>query len=304
MKEKNNLPNFLIVGAAKSGTSSLHNYLNQHPDIFMPSYTQNGMKVKEPRFLITKLVKERLHNGVWDFDSYCELFKNSDAYSLVGESTVLYLYYYDEAIKNIKKYLGSNVKIVIMLRNPIERAYSAYNFLKRKGIREQLSFEQALENEFLRMKNPNETPMIFYKKMGLYFDSVKAYLDNFKDVHIIFYDDFSANTEKSVSDTISFLGASTQPLIDTRKRYNVGGKNWRFNWIRSLFLEENAFKKVTKYILPKSFRKSVAKVLISIFTRRAIKMQESTRRSLINYYREDVSNLSELLGKDLKHWLK
>ena len=304
MKEKNNLPNFLIVGAAKSGTSSLHNYLNQHPDIFMPSYTQNGMKVKEPRFLITKLVKERLHNGVWDFDSYCELFKNSDAYSLVGESTVLYLYYYDEAIKNIKKYLGSNVKIVIMLRNPIERAYSAYNFLKRKGIREQLSFEQALENEFLRMKNPNETPMIFYKKMGLYFDSVKAYLDNFKDVHIIFYDDFSANTEKSVSDTISFLGASAQPLIDTKKRYNVGGKSWRFNWIRSLFLEENAFKKVTKYILPKSFRKSVAKVLISIFTRRAIKMQESTRRSLINYYREDVSNLSELLGKDLKHWLK
>ena len=304
MKEKNNLPNFLIVGAAKSGTSSLHNYLNQHPDIFMPSYTQNGMKVKEPRFLITKLVKERLHNGVWDFDSYCELFKNSDVYSLVGESTVLYLYYYDEAIKNIKKYLGSNVKIVIMLRNPIERAYSAYNFLKRKGIREQLSFEQALENEFLRMKNPNETPMIFYKKMGLYFDSVKAYLDNFKDVHIIFYDDFSVNTEKSVSDTISFLGASTEPLIDTKKRYNVGGKNWRFNWIRSLFLEENAFKKVTKYILPKFFRKSVAKVLISIFTRRAIKMQESTRRSLINYYREDVSNLSELLGKDLKHWLK
>ena len=87
MKEKINLPNFLIVGAAKCGTSSLHNYLNQHSDIFMPSYTKTGMKVKEPRFLVKDLVKNRLHNGVWDFDSYCKLFKDANEYSLVGEST-------------------------------------------------------------------------------------------------------------------------------------------------------------------------------------------------------------------------
>ena len=55
---KNKLPNFLIVGAAKSGTSSLHNYLNQHPEVFMPSYNSDGMKVKEPRFLIKDLVKQ------------------------------------------------------------------------------------------------------------------------------------------------------------------------------------------------------------------------------------------------------
>ena len=54
---KNKLPNFLIVGAAKSGTSSLHNYLNQHPDIFMPTFTDEGLKVKEPRFLIKEKVK-------------------------------------------------------------------------------------------------------------------------------------------------------------------------------------------------------------------------------------------------------
>ena len=55
---KNKLPNFLIVGAAKSGTSSLHNYLNQHPEVFMPSYNKEGMKVKEPRFLIKDLVQK------------------------------------------------------------------------------------------------------------------------------------------------------------------------------------------------------------------------------------------------------
>ena len=134
------LPNFLIVGAAKSGTSSLHNYLNQHPDIFLPTYNIHGVKVKEPRFLISKLVKDRLHEGIWTLEEYQSLFFNCVDYSAVGESTVLYLYYYEEAIKNIKKYLGNNIKIIIMLRNPIERAYSAYNFLVRRGIKEKLSF--------------------------------------------------------------------------------------------------------------------------------------------------------------------
>ena len=63
MKKK--LPNFLIVGAAKSGTSSLHNYLSQHDEVFMPDYKAGGMKVKEPRFLIKDLVQHRLHNGIW-----------------------------------------------------------------------------------------------------------------------------------------------------------------------------------------------------------------------------------------------
>ena len=91
---KMKLPNFLIVGAAKSGTSSLHNYLNQHPDIFLPTYNINGIKVKEPRFLISKLVKDRLHEGIWTFEEYQNLFLNCVNYSAVGESTVLYLYYF------------------------------------------------------------------------------------------------------------------------------------------------------------------------------------------------------------------
>ena len=102
---KRKLPNFLIVGAAKSGTSSLHNYLNQHPDVFMPSYNSSGMKVKEPRFLIKDLVEHRLHNGVWSWEEYKSLFSSVEEEKAIGESTVLYLYYHNHAIKNIKKYL-------------------------------------------------------------------------------------------------------------------------------------------------------------------------------------------------------
>ena len=107
---KNKLPNFLIVGAAKSGTSSLHNYLNQHPEVFMPSYNSEGMKVKEPRFLIKDLVKHRLHNGVWTWEEYKSLFNDVIDEKAIGESTVLYLYYYKDAIKNIKEKLGNDVR--------------------------------------------------------------------------------------------------------------------------------------------------------------------------------------------------
>ena len=179
---KNNLPNFLIVGAAKCGTSSLHNYLNQHPDVYMPSYNEQGMKVKEPRFLIKNLVKDRLHNGIWNLESYQALFNHVVNEKAIGESTVLYLYYYNEAIKNIKKYLGDDVKIIIMLRNPVDRAFSAYTHVSR-SMKELLSFEEALKIEKNRLENDIVlTPMVMYKNMGLYHDMVKAYIDNFKNI--------------------------------------------------------------------------------------------------------------------------
>ena len=187
---KSKLPNFLIVGAAKCGTSSLHNYLNQHPDIFMPLYNKKGMKVKEPRFLIKDLVEHRLHNGVWNFQEYQSLFVDVRGAKAVGESTVLYLYYYEHAIKNIKHYLGEDVKIIIMLRNPIDRAYSAYSFASRTH-QENQPFKEALFNAQKRFdKDETLSPMILYKELGLYYKMVKAYMQNFKDVHLILYDDF------------------------------------------------------------------------------------------------------------------
>ena len=88
---QNKLPNFLIIGAARSGTSSLHNYLNQHPDIFLPSYREDGMKVKEPRFFVKEVVKQRVHNGIWNWSDYKELFNIPVAESKNNVNTNLYL---------------------------------------------------------------------------------------------------------------------------------------------------------------------------------------------------------------------
>jgi len=301
---RNNLPNFLIVGAAKCGTSSLHNYLNQHPDIFMPSYNEQGMKVKEPRFLIKDLVKDRLHNGVWSLEEYKSLFNEVKNEISIGESTVLYLYYYNEAIKNIKKYLGDDVKIIIMLRNPTDRAYSAFQHVSR-GLKEQNSFEEALKIEKGRMnKESSLTPMVLYKEMGLYHDMVRAYKENFKHVHIIFYEDFRDDTEGEIKKIFKFLELSLSVNIDFVSRHNVGGKRWKNEKIKHVFMKNNPLKSALKKAIPKSLRKGVRDKLISASTDKVAPMKENTRVKLNEFFKEDVKKLSDLLNRDLTHWTK
>ena len=299
---RNSLPNFLIVGAAKCGTSALHNYLNQHPDVFMPSYNEKGMKVKEPRFLIKDLVKDRLHNGVWDLESYQALFNNVVNEKAIGESTVLYLYYYNEAIKNIKKYLGDDVKIIIMLRNPVDRAFSAYTHVSR-SLKEPLSFEEALEVEENRLENDiTLTPMVMYKDMGLYHNMVSAYIENFKNVHVVMHEDFLQNTKAVVKLTLAFLGILRSVELDTDSKYNVGGKSWRFSFLKQFFMKDNVIKKELRVIFPKTLRKRF-RVFLEYFLKEKVKpIKPGTKKELISFFRSDVEKLEKLLNIDLKNW--
>ena len=302
MKKK--LPNFLIVGAAKSGTSSLHNYLNQHPDIFMPSFDKEGMKVKEPRFLIKDLVQNRLHNGVWNWEEYQSLFCEVTNEKAIGESTVLYLYYFKEAIKNIKYRLDEGVRIIIMLRNPVDRAFSAYTHVAR-SMKEQLSFEEALEIEHERLAlDSTLTPMVRYKDMGLYYKMVKGYLDNFENVHIIIYEDFKSNTANVVERTLEFLGVDSKVSLNTESRYNVGGKKWRFPFLKHFFMQDNLAKKLFRMILPFLLRRKMRILLELILKKKSKPINKETRENLVMFFKEDVSKLEQLLQINLKHWKK
>jgi len=301
---KNRLPNFLIVGAAKSGTSSLHNYLHEHPEVFMPSYNREGMKVKEPRFLIKDLVQYRLHNGVWNFEEYQCLFSDVREEKVIGESTVLYLYYYQHAIKNIKYYLGEEVKIIIMLRNPIDRAYSAFQHVSR-GLKETNSFEESLEIEKGRLeRETNLTPMVMYKEMGMYYSMVKAYKDSFKNIHIVFYEDFRDNIALEMNKVYSFLGISKDINVNLNKRYNVGGKEWKNKKSKDFFMKDNWAKSILKSITPKKIRQEIRNKLVNLSTKEVEEMKKETRKMLNNYFQEDIKKLSELLNKDLQHWTK
>ena len=299
--DNNKLPNFLIVGAAKCGTSSLHNYLNQHPDIFMPTFTPEGLKVKEPRFLIKDKVQKRLPKGIWNYQDYKSLFDDVTNQKAIGESTVLYLYYYQEAIKNIKKYLGNNVKIIIMLRNPIDRAYSAYLFASRTS-QENQNFKDALVNSRIRFnKDDTISPMILYKELGLYFDMVKSYMRSFSNVHVVIYDDFIKQTNIEVQRVFDFLNVNNYQ-INTNKIINAGGKKWDSGIMKNLLMGDNFLKNGIKILFPQNLRTFFKQELTKLFTSKAKNMSNSIKKELLQYYKKDIQSLEKLINKDLSKW--
>jgi len=300
---KSKLPNFLIVGAAKCGTSSLHSYLNQHSDIFMPTFNKEGMKVKEPRFLIKDVVESRLQKGVWNWDEYQALFDEADDQFALGEATVLYLYFYNHAIKNIKKYLGEEIKIIIMLRNPIDRAYSAYSFASRT-MQENKSFKEAIDSAITRYKNNKfVSPMILYKELGLYAKMVEAYQKNFSNVHIILFDDFISDASKEVKKVFKFLGVTTEE-VNTREVINAGGKRWRSSLIKKVIMGDNKLKRVFKILFPNNFRFYIKECVKNLFTAKAGEIDDLVKDELRVYFKEDILKLERLIDRDLSLWQK
>jgi hypothetical protein len=301
---KNKLPNFLIVGAAKSGTSSLHNYLNQHPEVFMPTFNKEGVNVKEPQFFVKQKVMNRIHSGIWDWENYKDLFKQAQSHQAIGEASVFYLYYFKEAIKNIKQYLNNEVKIIIILRNPINRAFSAHQHVSR-SIKENLSFEDAiaLEEERL-MNNETLTPMVRYKDMGLYYTMVTAYLESFDNVHIILYDDFIKNTDNELKKVFRFLDVNENVEVDSEIKYNVGGVQWNNSVVKSILLNNSRLKTIVNKYFSKRIIANMWSFLYRLFKRKVLKMNPSTKEGLISFYKEDIIKLSKLINRDLTLWLR
>jgi len=293
------LPNLLIVGAAKSGTTSLHNYLNQHPSVFMCS-------PKEPHFLINNEIGEqRIPKGVLNVEDYKFLFKGASAMKYRGESSVMYLSFPEFAIKNINKYLSKNVKIIIMLRNPVERAYSGYQHVKRYNLMESLSFEKALDQSENRYQNiSNMTPASRYLELGMYFEQVKIFIEEFDDVHVIIYDDYKNDFNSEIDNVFKFLDLDAFK-VNADEKHMVGGWQWKNDWIKSLMMKKNLFKTALKFLLPfKSLRKSIMVNLKKGNTNKIEKINPETEKWLKDYYRSDVEKLSLLLDKDLNDWTR
>jgi len=293
------LPNLLIVGAAKSGTTSLHNYLNQHPSVFMCS-------PKEPHFLINNEIGEqRIPKGVLNVEDYKFLFKGASAMKYRGESSVMYLSFPEFAIKNINKYLSKNVKIIIMLRNPVERAYSGYQHVKRYNLMESLSFEKALDQSENRYQNiSNMTPASRYLELGMYFEQVKIFIEEFDDVHVIIYDDYKNDFNSEIDNVFKFLDLDAFK-VNADEKHMVGGWEWKNDWIKSLIMKKTAFKTALKFLLPfKSLKKIIRENLHKRNTNKIEKINPETEKWLKEYYKSDIEKLSLLLDKDLNNWIR
>ena len=294
-----NLPNLLIVGAAKCGTTSLHNYLKQHPDIFMTAH-------KEPHFLInSEIGTRRVHKAVTTLEAYKKMFETDRNYRYKGESSVMYLAFPEFSINNIKKYLDPDVKIIIMLRSPIERAFAGYLHNLRYNPAEDLSFEEAVDKSEERYHQEEDiTPDTRYLHVGRYSSQVDSFMNDFKNnVHVIIYDDYVNDIDACLSNLFDFLEVG-RISVDTSRRHMVGGWVFKNRFLRNLLIPKNNFKTLLKVFLPnKRIRKMLKQKIMKISTIDTPLLSAEMREKLTKYYRKDIADLSKLLNRELNHWI-
>lgn len=293
------LPNFLVVGAAKCGTTSLAYYLNQSQDVFI-------LERKEGRFF-SRMRGDFVGPGaayqndiVKDIDSYRQLYRSAGGHRARGDLSNDYLFYHERAIPTIRKYLRDDVRIVILLRNPVDRAYSNYLHHVKRGW-ERLTFEEALAAEEEREAQNWAWPY-YYKKAGLYADSVGEYLRHFPNTSIHLFREFrdSAQLVRKVCDVI---GVASTFSFDQSAQNKTGYPKYPF--IRDLLYDAKtsgmALKKVARVVLPQASRDRVREWMAN-FNVKKRPMKKDTRRRLLDYFASDVEKTEQVTGLDLSHW--
>ena len=285
---------FFIVGSPKAGTTSLYYYLNEHPEIEMSTQKETDF------FSDSAIQKQGLYYGkkrINTLEKYHNLFPTIVQEKKYGEASVSYLFYEDVPEK-IKAY-NSKGKIIIMLRNPADRAFSHYLMDYRLGLIKS-TFEEVIERT-----SYNKESRLFYQQyieLGLYFKQVKRYLDIFdsENIHIIFYKDLKKDIEIVMQEVYHFLEVDSnfKPKVEKKHNTFIIPKNnfikivYSFVGLRRLlkfFITENLVKKMQNTFFKKDKKPELSLKL---------------RKKINELFLHDINLLEGLLSKDLSIWKK
>ena len=296
------MPNFLVIGAAKSGTTSLYHYLAQHPDVYMSP-------VKEPKFFALEGESPSFRgpgdgeaDAVTTLEGYRALFEGANGESAVGEATPLYLYL-ERALGRIKHHVPE-AKLIAVLRNPVERAYSSFLHKVRDGRETTTDFAEALALEEERIREGWAYGW-HYKRRGFYHEQIVRYYEAFgrEQIRVYLYEDLKRDPRALLRDAYGFLGVDDAFVPNLSLKHNVSGipKN---KLVHSLLRGRNPVKTVLKPLLPEGLRK---KLLVDLQRRnleKAPPIPPEVRRGLLEEYCEDILKLQGLIGRDLSGWLR
>ncbi len=295
------MPNFIGIGAAKGGTTALYRYLKQHPQVYMSSQ-------KELRFFpFDKCPPDFRGPGdeadgktiVTDIEQYRSFFADGAAYPARGEISPLYLYY-PRAAERIHHYLP-DAKMIAILRQPAERAYSQFLMMKREGL-ETLDFDEVLSAEEHRIANHWGTRW-HYRRRGFYSLQLKPYLGLFKraQIRIYLYDDYIANPLGLIQDIFRFVQVDDTFVPDMSTRHNES-KIPRNNALNLYLTHPRVTKNILKHLIPSNIYLP-AKERINKFNQTKEAAPEDVLRALTEEYHEDIIKLQDIIQRDLSHWL-
>lgn len=293
-------PNTFLIGVQKAATSSLYNWLSQHDEICAPPSLKDI-----PFFADDRLFSK----GFGIFNQVYPKYYNGQ--KVIIQGNVNYIYF-EKALKRIKDY-SPNAKFILILRNPVDRAISAYNFSVRRGM-ENLEIEKAFEREeeVLSAGRFQELSDHTYKSHGLYFEQLKTFKKYFsvEQLAIVFFEDLKESKENELGKIFKFLEVSTdfQPKLNY---LNETGQP-RNSFINRLIYKESKFKEfIMRVFVNKLFSfdtKVKAKLLLGrIMTKKRkdqikLEVPDSLNVKLKEYYLKDIEKLEKELNIDLAHW--
>ncbi len=302
------MPDFLVIGAGKSGTTSLNEYLRQHPDVYMCR--------KEPNFFAFEMYtaedfedpvdRAYYYQAAHTLEQYQELWRPAQKGQLKGDVSNTYMTH-DPAYARIKHYLPE-VKMIAILRHPAERLFSRFAHIEREGSQmEELALERIWDSQSLWWHRPDLIPE------GFYYEQLAPYFENFRrdQLRIYLYEEFTEDTERVFYEILEFLGLRTDVPIDTKVVYNKTGRVK--NALLHKLIGPNSLPiRVAKKLLPVpvkgtnwtlALRSKVHRLRSNNLKKTAIPAELKSRVTQ-EIYREDLERLQKLIGKDLSSWLQ
>jgi hypothetical protein len=301
------LPDFIVIGAAKSGTVSLYHYLKQHPQIYMCSRNEpNYWALDQADFA-------KWFQGPGDQEAieqyyirhradYAALFTSALPDQLIGESSPVYLYSANAA-QQIHKNIP-HVRLLVILRNPVDRAYSHYQHFYRAGIEPLPDFKKAVAAEEARIAQGwGPIPMWHYVNMGFYAQQLQYYYQFFDpaQVFVCLYEDFQMDPVALSQKLFTFIGVNNTFTPDVRVQHNIGGHPRRHQ-LYAMMTQPNSLKLIFNQVIPPPIRHAFRDAIHGINVHKP-KLDLMLRNQLKALYRDDILKLQTFINRDLSGWL-
>ncbi|MGH2992863.1 MAG: sulfotransferase family protein [Solirubrobacterales bacterium] len=299
------MPNFLIIGAQMAGITSTYRYLGEHPEVYMSPmkgtrfFACEGLKIGYFRGPEDEEVMSR--GTITDLGEYQAHFAGFSGERAVGEASPIYLYS-PRAAGRIRHYIP-DAKLIALLRNPVDRAYSAYLLMVGYG-RERLGFRDALEAEAGRIED-RWHPIWHYRNRGFYHPQLGRYYELFgqDQLRVYLYEDLSADPLGTMQSIFGFLGVDETFMPDTSRWHERSGFP-RNRALHAFFERPNPLKRILKPFLPEKLRNRISANLRNHTLTDPPPLPEDAREELTESYRDDVLRLQRLIGRDLSGWLR
>ena len=295
------LPNFLVIGAMKAGTTSLYKYLGQHPEIFLSP-------IKEPGFFAFEGERPEVYRHfrhepfVTTIEAYKDLFRGVTDEQAVGEMSTQYLDFPQSAAR-IRHYIPS-ARLIAVLRHPVDRAFSYYVMRLRGGQESVADFSQAIRREKACLEKGIKVKSPYISKVS-YYDSLRVFFDTFdkRQMKIMLYDDLYQNPQEFIRNIFGFLNVDDNFLPDLSARHNTGGVQ-RNSAIGALLNKPNPIRAAARLILPRAIRERYREKILAHNLMPPPSLDPQLRSELMLHFRPEIKKLQDLISRDLSHWIE